>query len=329
MKTGLQVLQVALLLGLIVLVSRRNESVAPEDQKAVDPEMRIERSVEEMQVAIGRIEEKLPADLIERLETLSIHVDDVSAQLFEFERTAQRDHMTLQANILKRVSAMSLGGKKATPEDPRALVASLATDGVELNLTNRYVRVKGTLSTPTRPLECVAVNDGGPVHEALLVTNAKPSALREALIAIGAKAGEQNDRQRLLPTGTPLTIYISWAGLKKPWRLQDVITNTRTNDSMKNPKWVFSGSKWASEFRTGNEFYVPDAARVAIALCFKFCDQAVISAANPLCANEMIWMPNSELLPDADEIDVTLTIALQPIPTMERPGVKRESETDR
>jgi hypothetical protein len=268
----------------------------------------------------------VPADLRERLELLSTHIDDVSAQVFEAERDTQNDHMILQSTILKRIASLSLTGRKPIATDQRALVKELAADGVELNSTARFIRIKGTLRTPTRPLECVAVNEGGPVHEALLVTDSKPSALRSALIALGAKPSNENEPRGRGPKGTPLTIYVSWDGLKTPWRLQDVIKNLKTDDSMKNPEWVFSGSRWATRFRTGDEFYVPDAARVAIALCYKFSDQAVISAANPNCANELIWMPHSELLPDTEEIDVTLTIALSPIKSMERPGVKRDGE---
>lgn len=332
MKTGLQVVQVLLLIALsaLVLLDRDDHSSNGTTDSSTAPlhDSAALNGIQDLQVAVGRLEEKVPADLKERLETLSIHIDDVSAQLFEFERTAQRDHMTLQSTILKRISAINIGSKKQTPKDPRELIKALATDGVDLNMTAKFVRVKGLLRTPTRPLECVAVNEGGPVHEALLLTDCKPSALRSGLIAMGAKPGQPDAARRLAPVGTPLVIYISWDGLKTPWRLQDVIKNIKTDDSMTNPQWVFSGSKWATQFRTGNEFYVPDAAHVAIALCYKFADQAVISAANPDCANELIWMPNGDLLPDAEEVEVTLTIALEIIPSMERPGVKRGSSED-
>ena len=46
---------------------------------------------------------------------------------------------------------------------------------------------------------------------------------------------------------------------------------------MRGAKWVFAGSDYTTDFRSGLEHYIPDLTRVVIALAWKFSDTAVIA----------------------------------------------------
>lgn len=273
----------------------------------------------EMEARISAMEKSLSA--------VDDRVDELSSQIWEFEREMQRNLHTLQTNILRRFSQLDVSSSSdSKPTDPRAVIEELRSQNIDLNLSGRFLRINGQLVVPRRPLECVAANDGGPLHEALLRTDAVPGGIRKALLALGAKPGRGADFQTgSRPTGTPLIIYIEWEGLKKPWRLEDVIFDSRSEDSMKHPTWVFSGSDYTTDFNSGKEFYIPDASHVAIALAHKFSDSAVISCDHPDAANENIWIPATPIFPKVEELNITLTICMVPIPRFERSGIKRRN----
>ena len=82
MKTGLQVIQVVLLVAILVFLFLGN---GPEEAHERPSEPSDSRAVEELSMAVGRLEEKVPANLHESIETMNNRLDDVATQVFEFQ----------------------------------------------------------------------------------------------------------------------------------------------------------------------------------------------------------------------------------------------------
>ncbi len=250
------------------------------------------------------------------IERLSGNLDDIATEIYDFQKSVERSFMTIQRNILRRIGKGEAGAKGTYPMDsPKALLEALQKDGVVLEKERNCCRVKAVMSTPNRPLELVAAIEGGQLYESLLELFVKPSALRAALIALGAQPGAPaQPEKRLGPTGTRLWLYLHWKGLEKPVPVEEFILNGQTGQPMKDPKWVFSGSTFESNFRTGEEFYVPDESRVVIALTWNFTYQCVISCDHQDAGDEFLWVANHEKLPEDPATTMELLVCTKPLP---------------
>ncbi|MEZ6194987.1 MAG: YdjY domain-containing protein [Planctomycetota bacterium] len=279
-----------------------------------------------MDARMGRLEEKLEVLLgsgedpatEKKLSTLLERVDEMASQIYDFEQENRRDLMRLQANVLRGIGKLGAPGPRDTPADPAALKKELAEKGVELSVSGKWIRVEGHMKPPERPLEAIAVMEGGPTHETMFVIEAEALAIRNALVALGCKTGEPPDwRREQPPTGQKLWIYVDWEGLARPWRLEDMINDARDGTSMKEGNWVFVGSQFVSDMRTGDEYFAADAARIAMTLVHKFANVAVIASAHPDAGNEQIWVRNPDTLPKDPDARIRITIAPQRLEHME------------
>jgi hypothetical protein len=286
----------------------------------------VDAVVAALDARLASIEAKLDAEpesdrateLRQELKTILERVDEIASQVYDFEQENRRDLMRLQTNVLRRISQIEASGPSATPKDPVKLKAALAEQGVEINLSQKWIRIKGRFKQPERPIEALAVLEGGPTHETLFVTEARPIAIRNALVELGCETGEgPNWQTGKAPTGAPLWIYVEWDGLKRAWRMEDLIMDAREEVAMKDPKWVFVGSRFASDFRTGEEYYAADAARIALSLVHKFAHVAVIASAHSDAGNEQIWVPNPRTLPEDLDVEIRITIAPQRLEHLE------------
>ena len=240
-------------------------------------------------------------------------IDDIGTMIYDFERNVDKSLLQVQKNLLKRMSrgdATSAG--RYPKDDPAKLEAALAKDGLRLELAKGRCTLPARVATPNRPLELVAASEGGPLHEALLEIESRPQALRAAIEAMGGVAGHGADAGRG-PVGSQLWLYLTWKGLEKPRPLEDFIQNANTTSSMKEQKWVFAGSDFDTNFRTGEDFYIPDESRVLIALTWNFSNIAVIACDHAEANNEYVWMPRTEALPTETDIDLELIVAVKPI----------------
>src|SRR5471030_1971004 len=86
------------------------------------------------------------------------------------------------------VSSRTSADSPATAPASRPGIGKLP--GIEFNVKTHQVRVECEALNVQMPLEFFCVQAGGPEHESLLRTSAKPSQIHLALLAIGLKPGE-------------------------------------------------------------------------------------------------------------------------------------------
>ncbi|MFT7618548.1 MAG: hypothetical protein ACI97A_002192 [Planctomycetota bacterium] len=243
------------------------------------------------------------------LKQVSDNIDDIGSQIYDFERANQKNLMMMQKNIMRRLSTISPSKANQIPTDPTKLKEWLAVGGIEIDKDKSAIRLKGRIVNPTRPLELIAATAGGPLHETLLETLCRPSALRAGLLAIGLKEGDPADYRNGTPaTGDQLLITLNWEGAKAPVKLEEFLWNDRAKKHMETAEWLFTGSDWDSSFLTGEDIYIPDEARVVVALTDNFGHLSVISCNHADSHNEMIWSINQNVLPENLDAEISITI---------------------
>lgn len=244
-----------------------------------------------------------------QLKLVSQNIDDIGSQIYDFERANQKNLMMMQKNIMRRLATISPSKASQIPKDPEKLKKWLAEGGISINQESKELTLQGRIVAPTRPLELIASTAGGPLHETLLETLCRPSALRAGLLALGFKEGKPADYRNGTPaTGAQLDIRLTWEGAKAPVKLEEFLWNDRAKKHMETAEWLFTGSSWDSSFLTGEDIYIPDEARVVVALTDNFGHLSVISCNHADSHNEMIWSINQDVLPDNLDAAVTITI---------------------
>ncbi|MEE9392298.1 MAG: YdjY domain-containing protein [Planctomycetota bacterium] len=259
----------------------------------------IDQEVSDVKHAVSQLEQiEAGTERDRKLEKLEELLDELASQIYQVHQDNQRNLEQVQSNLIRRINMLKLEAKKELPQDPMELKRALMKDGVDINLSSRWVRVKGRFIGPDHPLELVAIVEGGKSHEAMIQLDCRPSAVRAGLTALGLKPGRGADwRTGAPPSGAPLFIYVTWEGLKRPWRLEDLLWDAKEDAAMTNPNWVFSGSRYDSDLRTGDEYFLADVNRCVIGIVHKFSNVAVITSAHKNAGDERAWFPNASTMP--------------------------------
>jgi hypothetical protein len=122
--------------------------------------------------------------------------------------------------------------------------------GIEIDVKKKQIRVECEALNVQMPLEFFCVQNGGPEHETVLRTAAKPSGIHFGLLSMGLTPGEpahyiSDTDTWYAPSGPPLKISCEFL---KGDKLQTVPAN-RMMRSVKDHKempamtWVFDGSR--------------------------------------------------------------------------------------
>jgi hypothetical protein len=126
---------------------------------------------------------------------------------------------------------------------------------------HRVVTV-GQVCQRRAPLEMFACPVGTKEHEAVVAIPAKAMLLHAALLAVGAEAGKpvQFQPKYISASGTTIDVSVRWKDNKgkiQSARAQDWVRNIKTRKPMEYD-WVFAGSNFWTDDRTGKENYEAD-----------------------------------------------------------------------
>ncbi len=133
---------------------------------------------------------------------------------------------------------------------------------VWIDLKKKQVLVGGTICLREGLLEMFSCPRGTKEHEAIVSANTPARFVHAGLIALGAQPGPPVQFQ---PTykpaqGTEVEVTVVWKDLKGEEhrvRAQEWVKQTKTGKALKYP-WVFAGSGFWTDERTGEQFYHAD-----------------------------------------------------------------------
>lgn len=206
------------------------------------------------------------------------------------------------------------------PPDPSttAPTATQPTDGlarlpfIEVDVAHHQVRVACESLKVDIPLEFFCVTAGGPEHESVLRTRARPSDIHLALLMIGMKPGEpthfdQATSQWVPPSGQPVRISVE---IPRDQQMQQLpatalMRHVQSHEPMPNRTWVFDGS------RVGDDgVYAADVTGYVVSIVnFDYTMIDIPDLASS--SNETLqWELNPDLLPVRG---TPVTMILQPV----------------
>jgi len=289
---------------------------------------RLETRDAEQVEALGRLEERTSS-----LEGLSKQVAGVEAKLQEVEESSVelyddaidqivtiRDSLTTQISKLRQDLA-ERQMRELAGRDLGELRRMLAEGGVELDEERGVVRVSGSFCQTRGIVEFLAVSEGGRDHESLLYLDCVPSLLNAALLSLGLEGGEPfhieerkpgappggldygTEEEPLLyypPEGPRVHVYVQWkeGDREVRKRAEELLFDTRSEQPMKSGGWVFLGSRFAVDERTGEEVYVADITRNIISIWHSFRGNTILDNPHAGGMYDDTYVPRTDVLPE-------------------------------
>ncbi len=122
-------------------------------------------------------------------------------------------------------------------------------DLIEVDRKLKEIRIEAEALTVDMPLEFVAVVNGGPEHEAMFRTAAKPSVIHTGLLMLGLEPGAPMKFSPAAnrwspPYGPPIRVEIEWQenGVVRREPVGRLIRGIKNKLPMPDPIFVFTGS---------------------------------------------------------------------------------------
>jgi hypothetical protein len=211
-------------------------------------------------------------------------------------------------------------------DKPDALVRLDPRQPVWVDRENKHVVLLGEVCRADYPLEFFATYSNRS-YEAVMSINVTPSIVHAGLLAVGATPGRpvQFQPEFVPPSGTEIAIEVRWKdedGKIKSSPAQHWIRNITTKKVL-DCNWVFAGSMFVNDDRTGKPYYLADSGELICALNLPtaMLDLPIRSYA---ALESRLFEPFKEHLPPEGTV---ATVLLQPILSKkaDQPDPKTES----
>jgi hypothetical protein len=240
-----------------------------------------------------------PQNLSEVIALLS----EIEGMILDSEKTLRADLRTIYEKLLSRIDTLQAKAQATEGNETAAMAAfrsRLKELGVTVHSEQHMVEVVGEIVAPSRALELAVVAPGGRAHEALIMIEVTPSALKLALEDIGLVESEPNEADgKYDPDAKGATIYVIWDGIKKPRQLADLILNSKTNTTMVRAPWMFTASRTFTDTRTWERQFAADIYKNVVSLTWNYSLDAVLASPLEDAQDETIWSPHPDLCPPA------------------------------
>ncbi len=217
-------------------------------------------------------------------------------------------------------------------EAARALLEdALGAEGIRLDLERGLASVPARVLVVGDLLEYLLVGPRGATHESLFVTDATPSLLNAALLALGVEPGENahwvevepatEDRPPVFearpPSGDGFLLHVAWREADETYlyRVDDLVSNLDTGRSLRRHRWVFLGSRFRAPRAGEPEAFVADLEQNLVNLTFFYQGNTLVTASLPECEEQTIWVANHWILPPRDQ-PVWLVFARAPLTSL-------------
>lgn len=171
---------------------------------------------------------------------------------------------------------------------------------VWIDLKKKIVVVAGKVELRQGQLEMFACTPGTKEHESIVSIGCKAFEIHSGMLAIGAKKGKpvSYDPKYVPATGDEIEISAHWIDKKGKLQQADAkswIRNTKTKKDMKIP-WVFAGSSFYKDERTGKEYYMAEGGEV---VCLSNFTTAMIdvSAESSAVNSGLLFEANTDRIP--------------------------------
>ncbi len=215
---------------------------------------------------------------------------------------------------------LPLSCQQKPAEDPLAeMFRTFAEAGIELDLEARSLSIEAEVGRPDQLLEYLLINPRGKGHEALLVTEVKPSLLNAALLALGFVKGENArmvDKDPMPsmeeiengasyvdifpPKGMSAWFTVSWQdqdGKDQLRPVEDLIVDMSTEKPLQAAEWIFLGGRMAAPYRGDPDVFLADLSHNLVSICYLEPPNHLITMSHERAADDQNWWVNAEICP--------------------------------
>jgi hypothetical protein len=221
-------------------------------------------------------------------------------------------------------SVIVLGGFLPQDAKPALLPAGLekafAAQGIHVDVEKGVATIPASVLVREDLLEYILVNPHGQAHESMFTTDVVPSVLNIALLSLGLKPGQNaswvardpkpteselkdgvSPYTVQAPTGDGVYFYAAWksGGETYFYRVEDLILDRSTGQTMRRHKWVYLGSRMVKprSDKSLEEAFAADLEGNLINVALFDQGNTVFTAALEECVKQTIWMTNYWLVP--------------------------------
>ncbi len=227
-------------------------------------------------------------------------------------------------------------------EEEKPAVPYMEIGKVKLIRAEKRVEVPGVVAVRRNLIELFACGEGGKVHESVLRLDVRPSNLNLALKLLELDDGGRKKVTRTVeveedgktvtktvevmeengpnflgdptrPQGDPLIVTVRWEenGETRRVRAEDMIFERRRGRSMPRAGWIYTGSRFVQNPRTGREEFIADHSKTIMTTWHD--PDALIDNPLPDGGNDEVYFANPDVVPERGT-PVTLEIR---VPTEE------------
>lgn len=225
-------------------------------------------------------------------------------------------------SVLILASAVACQGDKPAPQqqDPKQqdpqdvlkqVLASFKKEGIKLDAKKRTVTIPAVVNTPQDPVEYLLIHRKGKKHEAVFLTETKPSILNAALLMIGFEKGKnatfvekkpaptleevQNGADPLIvtpPKGKKFYMTARWTTPDKKvveHCVEDLLFELSTQEPMGHCEWIYLGGRMAQIYKNDPEVYVADLEGNLISVCYLSPDNHLGTMSHERARDDQNW----------------------------------------
>lgn len=235
--------------------------------------------------------------------------------------------VTVAAAAHGRAQAEDPQGARKARQARAELVRFLAEQGVHVDPGKRTIRIAAEVIRPADPLEYLLIHRRGKSHEALLVTDVKPSVLNSAFLLLGYRKGKNARAEEIEPPPTPeqieagapwlrvhpprgeeVYIVVSWKDPqgKTVRRLaEDLVLDTTTGAPVVDLAWIYLGGQMAPLYRGEKPVFVADYEGNLVSTCYMHPPNHLVTIRHRRGPDDQNWWITDAAPPPGTKVDVT------------------------
>ncbi|MHC4892437.1 MAG: YdjY domain-containing protein [Planctomycetota bacterium] len=209
------------------------------------------------------------------------------------------------------------------------VAALLAEGGVRFEPERGRFSIAARVATRDDLLEFLLVGPKGSAYESLFATEADPTLLNTAFLALGLEEGRNvrwvfaDDGAEIAPaegsradaagdwlggrevrleppSGDGLLMYAGWTEGDEDFlfRIEDLLGNIESNAPLPRQRWTYIGSRFVESAKTGEEVFIAALEQNLVNIAWFPEGNTLVTATHPVCERQDVWVGNPWLVPE-------------------------------
>ena len=217
-------------------------------------------------------------------------------------------------------------GEEETRKLAQAMQKQLADEHIAVDAKAQTITIQAVMNQPPDPIEYLLIHKRGKRHEAVFITNSKPSVLNAAFLLLGfapgknATAKEKSPPPTLEeiekgadpmivtpPQGQQFWITVSWkdaAGKPVEYCVEDLLVDLQAEDVVKNNEWIYLGGRMAQLYKNEPEVFVADFEGNIISSCYMSPDNHLATMRHERARSDQNWWITKKCPEPGTEVEI-------------------------